>query len=758
MSVVSSGRSATVTSGSTNYVGSGQVTSGDVVYGVNGGTDHPAVDLASGGIISGASALSGGVVAAAANGTTYGGTAYDSGSFAALNQGVVISATITSRAGLAVGNLSGYQGSAARAIAPHVMSGGQAIVGGGFTVKGQSFSGSGVISGGTFDVGSTEQLASGGTDSGSIFAGTQIVSAGATALQSIFSAGVQLVQGGLASGSVVSAGGTVVATGGGSVSGVTVGSGGTALTLSGGVMLNQVVLARGVAIVSSGGSVGGVTVSSGGSEIVSSGGFVSGATILSGGTGIVQSGASILTVAISAGGSMIVASGATVVGLAIGAAATSTGPVGKLIVTPGATLSDISVGWRGRIDIEGLAYKTGGKIAISNNILTVSYPDGSSWSTPLSGTYKAGDFHLEADSDGSTDLVYDKCFLAGTMIRTPEGERAVEDLREGDMVLVREGEGLSLRRIVWTGSAEIEVDPSRSDDIAGYPVRFRANALGPSIPDRDLYITPEHCVFVDNALVPARMLVNGDSIAYDRSQSRFRIHHFRTEEHEVIWSNNMTTETLLGDGAGLGLSSDAQTREDERATDPVANPADESGVAAAVDGVAKPYAAPLCVSRDFVEPIHRRLAERAGRILAETSAMAFDQDPDLHLALEDGRIIRPVRRVDDMMIFQVPASFEEVRIRSRAAAPASVEGPFVDDRRNLGVLVGDVHLWDSSGMTSLSAHLSDESLDGWHRVEPGPGRWTGGNARLRLGQRLPDAPAILGISIKATARYGIAAP
>ncbi|WP_156938771.1 hypothetical protein [Asaia astilbis] len=77
---------ATVTGGATNYVGKGKVTSGDLVYGLNGGTNRPSVNLASGGVISGATVLSGGVAAAAANGTVYGGTAYESGSIAALNQ------------------------------------------------------------------------------------------------------------------------------------------------------------------------------------------------------------------------------------------------------------------------------------------------------------------------------------------------------------------------------------------------------------------------------------------------------------------------------------------------------------------------------------------------------------------------------------------------------------------------------------------------------------------------------------------------
>ncbi|WP_438381350.1 Hint domain-containing protein [Asaia sp. BMEF1] len=749
MSLFFQRRSATISYGSTNYVGPGRVTSGDLVYGFNGGTNAPAVDLASGGIISGATAMSGGVVAAAANGTTVGGTALESGSFAALNQGVVISPTITARAGLAVGNLANYQGTPARAIAPHVMSDGQAIVGGGFTVKGQSFSGSGVISGGTFDVGSTEQLASGGTDSGSFFGGTQIVSSGALALNGIFSAGVQLINGGSVSSSVVSAGGTVFVGQGGRASTVTVGSGGTAVVGCGGLLFNQIVLARAASIVSAGGTVSGATIASGGSETVQSGGVVSGATVLAGGTQDVQAGATVQGAIVSAGGSMILASGATVSNLQIGAARSSDDKGGKLIVTPGAVLRDVSVGWRGAIDIEGLAYRPGGSISFSNGVLTVTYSDGSTWSTPLNGSYRKSDFHLESDGDGSTMVVYDKCFLAGTMIGTPFGERLVETLSVGDLVSTAMGEAGASKRITWIGSAEIIADSSRSDDQAGYPVRFKTGSIGPHSPDRDLCVTSEHCIFLDGALVPARMLVNGTSIDYDRSQTRFMIYHFKTEDHAIVWSNNMATETLLDGGERHGLRPDEASRMLPHCETP------QSRVA------------PLRVERDFVEPLHRALAER-GNALSETmprhrgndiparavASQAPDcQDPDLHLVSEEGQIIRPLRSVDDMVIFHVPTEWNEVRIRSRAARPSEAEGPFVDDRRALGVLIGDIHLWDSHGMTQLDTHLSDDTLDGWNGIEGVTTRWTKGDARLPLGRRRTGAPGVLGIKIKATAVY-----
>lgn len=777
----------TVTSGATHYVGTNSVTSGDLVYGFGaGGTDQPALDLASGGSIVDATVSSGGVVGAAAYGTTFGGTALESGSFAALNEGTVVSATVTSRAGIAVGTLSGYQGGGGRAIAPHLLDGGQAIVGGGYTIKGQTFIGSGIISGGTFDVGSTEQLTSGGTDSGSLFGGTQIVSAGGTALNDIFSAGVQIISGGLASATVVSAGGTVMVDRGGTIRQVTVGSKGLAVVSGGGVAYGAVVQAGGGVVIESGGTVSGSEIASGGSEIVESGGVLSGATIDSGGTQMVEPGATVRDTIVSAGGSMVIASGATVLQTVVSGAPGEDGPAGLLIVEPGAVLSNTSVGWKGRIDIDGLKYSSGGAIRINNNVLTVTLPDGSSWSTVLTGSYRASDFHLEADRDGSTILSYDKCFLEGTLIRTPEGSRAVETLSVGDRVSVLvsqdgAGDGAAdgagdgrgqTRSVVWVGATEITADPTLRPEEAGYPIRFRAGSLAEHVPERDLVVTPEHCLHIDGALVPARMLVNGESIAYDLSLGTYRVHHFRTESHAVIWANACPAETLLDD---VGT----------------AQPSDADGSMSWT----RDAAAPLRVDRAFVEPVYRRLAARAGRDRLSVDAApaprperpgfetpgfetprpeqrGFDcpnpelanpelqipaapdaesAAPGVYLEGSDGNLYHAARQVNDMIVFRIPTELDAVRIRSDVARPSETVGPFLDDRRDLGVLIGDIHLWDTHQSRDIDIHLTRDSLDGWHDTEAGPLRWTRGNGLLPLGKRPQGAPGMLGLTVKARA-------
>jgi Hint domain len=46
-----------------------------------------------------------------------------------------------------------------------------------------------------------------------------------------------------------------------------------------------------------------------------------------------------------------------------------------------------------------------------------------------------------------------------------------------------------------------------------WPVRVRAAAFGKGMPRRDLWLSPDHAVFVDDVLIPVRHLINGITIA-----------------------------------------------------------------------------------------------------------------------------------------------------------------------------------------------------------------------------------------------------
>ncbi len=122
-------------------------------------------------------------------------------------------------------------------------------------------------------------------------------------------------------------------------------------------------------------------------------------------------------------------------------------------------------------------------------------------------------------------------------------------------------------------------------------------------------------------------------------------------------------------------------------------------------------------------------------------------DNNLHLITEKGVTIRPLRERDGQVIFMIPPNVRAVRIASNVSRPCDVVGPFVDDRRQLGILVGEAWHFTRTTTTKLTSHLLDEKLPGWNNVEGGSMRWTAGNALLELGETSIDGVTILAISV-----------
>ena len=148
------------------------------------------------------------------------------------------------------------------------------------------------------------------------------------------------------------------------------------------------------------------------------------------------------------------------------------------------------------------------------------------------------------------------CFVAGTMIETSVGQRAVEDLEVGDLVVTKDN---GLQPLIWTGRRGV----AGQDDFA--PIRFAPNAIGNQ---RELLVSPQHRILVsgwqaelffgqDQVLVAAKHLINGDTI--HQFPIRFvSYHHIMCDNHEVIFAEGVATETFFpGD---VMLDSDADLR------------------------------------------------------------------------------------------------------------------------------------------------------------------------------------------------------
>lgn len=331
------------------------------------------------------------------------------------------------------------------------------------------------------------------------------------------------------------------------------------------------------------------------------------------------------------------------------------------------------------------------------------------------------------------------CFLEGMKISTPDGDRSVETIHAGDVVHVYAGGEMTARRVRWAGMAIAHVNKDKPEDMAGYPVHILKDAFEENIPSADLMVTPEHCLYFDGTFIPARMLVNGLSIYFDRTQADYKYYHIETEDHSVIKANNTLTESYLDTG----------NRHVFR----------QSGRLCAIGGGAKVWnqdsACALRVDREHVEPIYRHYEARAKRagIADRRSASVRTSDPDIHLVDDHGRRIRKARGNGSLWVFMIPALTRAVRIVSRTMQPSRVMGSFVDDRRELGVLVGKATFFDSMSLHDVTIHLHNADLDGWNNLEPTACRWTAGNALLPLERDDPEGMGILSIDIVPASEY-----
>jgi len=331
------------------------------------------------------------------------------------------------------------------------------------------------------------------------------------------------------------------------------------------------------------------------------------------------------------------------------------------------------------------------------------------------------------------------CFLLGSLINTPHGTKEVEELSVGDEIITYVDGIATPRRVTWTGQAHCNVRSHLPDDEAGYPIRIIKDAISDGIPFKDMLITSEHCLFFDGKFVPARMLVNGRSIFFDRSIRSYDYYHIETEEHSVIMADGMLTESYLDTGNRLSFS--------------------QKGNIVSIGGSRNlswdDAAAPLTVSRETIEPLFRKIdnrAEKAGFVI-QAEAHPLTNDSDLHLTTDTGTVIRPARQNDGRVMFMIPSVVAHVRIVSNTSRPCDVIGPFVDDRRNLGVLVGEITMFESNRTHTLTAHLHETDLTGWNNVEEGTMRWTAGNALIDLGHRAPGSLGLMAIEIKAAGPY-----
>jgi hypothetical protein len=135
------------------------------------------------------------------------------------------------------------------------------------------------------------------------------------------------------------------------------------------------------------------------------------------------------------------------------------------------------------------------------------------------------------------------CFRSGTRIATRDGEVPIERLAVGDRVPTHfAGE----QRIVWIGHRTIDCLRHPNPRLI-LPVRVAAHAFGPGQPRRDLFLSPDHAVFVGNALIPVKYLINGLTIE-QVNVDHVVYFHVELEDHDVVLAEGLAAESYLDTG------------------------------------------------------------------------------------------------------------------------------------------------------------------------------------------------------------------
>ncbi len=322
------------------------------------------------------------------------------------------------------------------------------------------------------------------------------------------------------------------------------------------------------------------------------------------------------------------------------------------------------------------------------------------------------------------------CYCRGTLIQSNRGEVPIEDLATGESVVTFAG---ATRQIKWIGRRAY--DPRFiAGNTAVLPIRIEAGALGDGIPARDLFVSPEHALYIDGALVPAQLLVNGATIRRVESIDHLEYFHIELDTHDVILADGMPAETFVDcDNRGMFQNAAefwARYPEDDRATWEFFVPR-------------------LELNSDELIQIRTALINRAealGRI---------SRDPDLHLIV-DGEIVRAKSAADRVYYFVIPAGARAVSLASRSAVPAEVETSSLDGR-SLGVAVERIALC-GPGLRIEIGYDCPALCDGFHEAEVSH-RWSTGQGSVPEALLVSFGGGLIEVHLAETEmRYGLVAP
>lgn len=171
--------------------------------------------------------------------------------------------------------------------------------------------------------------------------------------------------------------------------------------------------------------------------------------------------------------------------------------------------------------------------------------------TPVS--YKSGDGlsailqALDKSKYSPTIANLNVCYLAGTLIATPTGQKPVETLQPGDLVLTRNN---GPQPLVWAGSSWVRQDVLKQHP-EKHPIRIKAGALGGGLPRRDVDLSPQHRVMVSDPtgreyMISARHLLRAGvpGVCLRPDTTEFLLVHIACADHQILLAEGAPMESF----------------------------------------------------------------------------------------------------------------------------------------------------------------------------------------------------------------------
>lgn len=155
--------------------------------------------------------------------------------------------------------------------------------------------------------------------------------------------------------------------------------------------------------------------------------------------------------------------------------------------------------------------------------------------------FGTGAISLQSIDTTTTGVV---CYVEGTMILTPDGERLIESLRPGDTVLTADNGPqpilwISHSMLSWPDAPECEK-----------PIELQPGSLGYRLPSQRLCVSPQHRILVRDprkkvdVFVPAKGLADLTGVRVMMGKKQVVYYHLLLQNHEVLSANGVPSESF----------------------------------------------------------------------------------------------------------------------------------------------------------------------------------------------------------------------